>query len=82
MDVAFYLSTCQLPPAPGASSYTGSDKRVKKMEREQRGGCCLGNGGCRWHLHVAGLHSGGGAGLVAISARLSFAEDQRGVGHW
>lgn len=75
MDVAFYLSACQLPHAPGANCYTGFGKRLQKMGREQRGGCCLGNGGCSWHLHVAGLHTGGGRGLLAICARLSFAED-------
>lgn len=34
------------------------------------------------HLHVAGLYTGGGRGLLAICACLSFAEDQRDVGPW
>lgn len=79
MDVAFYLSVCQLPPAPGANPYTGFGKKVKKMGREQRGGCCLRNGGCSgismW-LDFTLVEEGG------CCACLSFAEDQRDVGHW
>lgn len=80
MDVAFYLSVCQLPPAPGANSYTGFGKRMKKMGREQRGGCCLGNGVCSgisvW-LDFTLVEEGG-----CWLSVLTFAEDQRGVGHW
>ena len=83
-DIAFHRSTCQHLPvlAPAPSPYPGSGRGMKKMGREQGGGCCLGNGGCRWHRHeVAGPHTGGGRELLATCARLSFAKYQRDVGH-
>lgn len=82
MDVAFHLSACQLLAAPAAAPnpYPGPGKGVKKMGREQRGGCCLENSGCWWQLHVAGPCTGGGRRLLTTCAHLFLTEVQRDMG--